>query len=119
MPNRRLSSEELVLANALLENVRARLRELAGEHMDLLFAYRRKVYKELIYDERDKPMVRKRLKALKRKEQRGLCPLCNRPLPAAYCVLDRFVAAAGYTSDNTRLICQECDRKMQSSRGYA
>jgi hypothetical protein len=118
MPNRRLSSGELVLANALLENIRVRLRELAGDDPDLLFAYRRKVYKELIYDERSKPMARQRLKTLKRKEQGGMCPLCNEPLPASYCVLDRFVAAAGYNSDNTRLICPECDVKTQSSRGY-
>jgi hypothetical protein len=119
MANRRLSSQELVQANALLENIRLRLRDLAGEDEALLFAYRRKVYKELIYDERDKPMVRRRLKALKRKEQGGVCPLCEKPLPATYCVLDRLVAAAGYTAQNTRLICQECDVKTQASRRYA
>jgi hypothetical protein len=72
MANRQLSAEESVHANALLDSIRARLRGLAGEDRDLLFAYRRKVYKELIYDERDKPMVRRRLKALKREEQGGL-----------------------------------------------
>ena len=118
MPNRRLSSEELERANALLDSIRVRLSELAGEDTDLLFAYRRKVYKELIYDERDKPMVRRRLKALKRKEQGGICPLCKKPLPATYCVLDRFVAAKGYTTENTQLICQECDVMTQESRGY-
>jgi hypothetical protein len=119
MTNRRLSPDELEHANTLLESIRIRLRELAGPDADLLFAYRRKVYKELIYDERDKPMVRRRLKALKRKEQGGVCPLCNKPLPATYCVLDRFVAAAGYTAENTRLICRECDVRTQESRGYA
>jgi hypothetical protein len=119
MPNRRLSSEELVRATALLESIRERLRELAGEDGELLFAYRRKVYKELIYDERNKPMVRRRLKALKREEQGGICPLCKKPLPATYCVLDRFVAAAGYTAENTQLICPECDVKTQASRRYA
>jgi len=119
MPNRRLTVEELTKANAFLETVRTRLLELAAGDTDLLFAYRRKVYKELIYDERDKPMVRRRLKSAKREEQAGICPQCNNPLPEKYCVLDRFVAAAGYTTENTRLICQNCDVKTQAARGYA
>jgi hypothetical protein len=119
MPNRKLTAEELTEANRLLDTVRARLLELAAGNADLLFAFRRKVYKELIYDERDKPMVRRRLKAVKRREQSGICPLCKNPLPDKYCVLDRFVAAVGYTAENTQLICQDCDVKTQASRGYA
>jgi ribosomal protein L44E len=119
MPNRKLTAEELTEANTLLNKVRARLLELAAGNTELLFAFRRKVYKELIYDERGKPMARRRLKATKRQEQGGTCPLCNKPLPEKYCVLDRFVAAAGYTPENTRLICQECDVKTQAARGYA
>jgi hypothetical protein len=118
MSNRRLTTEELVRANPLLETIRQHLLELAGGDDDLHFAYRRKVYKELTYDERDKPIVRRRLKALKRKEQGGICEGCKKPLPATYCVLDRFVAAAAYTVENTRLICQECDVKTQASRRY-
>ena len=48
---------------------------LGLDEPELLFAYRRKVYKELICDKRDKPMKRRRLKALKRQEQNGLCAL--------------------------------------------
>jgi hypothetical protein len=119
MSNRRLTIEELTHANLLLDEVRARLLGLAAGEADLLFALRRKIYKELIYDERDKPIVRRRLKAAKRKAQGGNCPLCNAPLPDRYCVLDRFEAAAGYTVENTRLICQACDVKVQAARGYA
>jgi hypothetical protein len=119
MPNRRLTAEELARAQVLLESVRAQLLALSGGDPDLLFAYRRKVYKELTYDERDKPMVRRQLKARKRREQDGLCPLCGKPLPEKYCVLDRLQAAAGYTPENTRLICQECDIKAQAGKGYA
>jgi hypothetical protein len=119
MPNRRLTPNELTDANSLLDDVRARLTALAAGDTDLLFAFRRKVYKELIYDERGKPMARRRLKATKRQEQGGNCPLCNKPLPEKYCVLDRFVAAAGYNVENTRLICQECDTKTQAARGYS
>lgn len=119
MPNRKLTAEEVTAANRLLDIMRARLLELAAGDADLLFAFRRKVYKELIYDERDKPMARRRLKAAKRREQSGICLLCKNPLPDKYCVLDRFVAAAGYTVENTQLICQDCDVKTQASRGYA
>ncbi len=119
MPNRRLTQAELEHARLLLTMVRAGLRQLAGEDSELLFALRRKVYKELTYDERDKPMVRRRLKAQKRQEQGGQCPICSRPLPEKYCVLDRLNAAAGYTAENTRLICSVCDTATQQSRGYA
>ena len=119
MPNHRLTTQELTEANTLLDSVRARLRELAAGNSDLLFAYRRKVYKELVYDERGKPMLRRRLKAVKRQEQAGACPLCKNALPEKYCVLDRFDAAAGYTIQNTQLICQHCDIKTQAARGYA
>ena len=49
MPNRQLTAEELTLANALLADVRARLEALSGGDRELLFAYRRKVFKELTY----------------------------------------------------------------------
>ena len=119
MGNRNLSTAELQLANVLLEEVRAKIRELAGGDGELEFAYRRKVFKELSYDERDKPAVRKRLKVVKRKEQDGTCPLCAEALPEKYCVLDRLRAADGYTVENTRLICQPCDEKTQRGRGFA
>jgi len=119
MPNRRLTPAELEDAQLLLTMVRAGLRQLAGDDTELLFALRRKVYKELTYDERDKPMVRRKLKAQKRADQRGVCPACSQPLPDKYRVLDRTSAAAGYTAENTRLICQACDIATQQSRGYA
>jgi hypothetical protein len=114
-----LTVAELAQAQVLLDSVRAQLLALSGGDPDLLFAYRRKLYKELTYDERDKPMVRRQLKAKKRREQNGVCPLCQKPLPQKYCVLDRFQAAAGYTAENTRLICQECDIQAQTAKGYA
>lgn len=119
MTNRRLTAEELTEAQVLLDSVRAQLLSLSDGDPDLLFALRRKVYKELTYDERDKPVVRRQLKAQKRREQNGICPLCQKPLPPTYCVLDRFQAAAGYTPDNTRLICPECDIKAQAAKAYS
>jgi len=119
MPNRQLSPAELLEARALLDEIRSKLTALSRGDADLLFAFRRKIYKELTYDERDKPMVRRKLKDQKWKQQRGLCAICNGPLPESYCVLDRLNAADGYTSENTRLIHQECDVKHQASKGYA
>ncbi len=119
MPNRVLSPEELVRANELLAKMRTELEILAGGDKDLLFAYRRKVYKELTYDERSGPTARRKLKTLKRKEQNNLCPICGEQLPEKYAVLDRFRAVDGYVPENTRLIHQHCDVKTQEARGYA
>jgi hypothetical protein len=119
MANRQLTAEELLLANTLLAEIRSRLEGLSHGDRDLLFAYRRKVFKELTYDERDKPSVRRKLKDQKWKEQRGLCALCGKDLPETYTVLDRLNAVDGYTRENTRLIHQACDVAHQASKGYA
>ena len=119
MGNRTLSQTELAHANALLAQIRESIDKLSAEDKDLLFAYRRKVYKELTYDERSGPTARRKLKLLKRKEQSNLCSICGEELPEKYAVLDRFRAADGYLPENTRLIHQHCDAKTQQSRGYA
>jgi hypothetical protein len=49
MPNRNLNADELKRANELLADIRERLTSLAGGDPLLLFAYRRKVVKELGY----------------------------------------------------------------------
>ena len=119
MPNRQLAPDELNLANELLKCIRGHLDALSGDDHDLRFAYRRKIAKGLIYDERRKPMVRRALKRRKYKEQNGLCPICGNELPAKYTVLDRLNATDGYTAENTRLIHQECDQRVQAERRYA
>ena len=119
MPNRQLTLEELKQANMLLTEIRSHLEVLSHSDRELLFAYRRKVFKELMYDERDKPSVRRKLKDQKWKEQRGLCSICGKDLPETYTVLDRLNAVDGYTKENTRLVHQECDVANQASKGYA
>jgi hypothetical protein len=47
MPNRNLTLDELELARALLKDIRERLTALAAGDSELLFAYRRKIAKEL------------------------------------------------------------------------
>jgi UTP:GlnB (protein PII) uridylyltransferase len=118
MPNRQLNPHELLSANALLNEIRSKLKTLSEGDDELLFAYRRKVYKELTYDEREKPSVRRKLKDLKWKEQRGLCAICEKELPQTYTVLDRTIAKDGYSQENTRLVHQECDIANQALKGY-
>jgi hypothetical protein len=119
MANRNLTHDELTIANELLAGIREDLSRLSGGAEDLLWAFRRKVYKELIYDERGKPMHRRRLKEKKREEQHGLCAICQKPLPEKYVVLDRIQAMAGYTLENTQLVHQRCDEELQGSRAYS
>jgi hypothetical protein len=119
MPNRRLTSEELQIANHILALVRNRITAAANGDAEFRFALNRKIYKEISYDERDKPSRRKRLKSIKRRQQNNICPYCNEQLPPSDCELDRLVASAGYTTENTHLVHQECHRRSQAGKGYA
>ncbi|WP_419804103.1 hypothetical protein [Terriglobus sp.] len=103
----------------MLAVLRTQLDEHANGDSDLLFALRRKIYKELTYDERGKPMHRRALKLKKIKEQGGLCFLCQEQLPASYTVLDRLEAMPGYTAANTRVLCRDCDTRTQIERRYS
>lgn len=117
--NRQLTQEELEkLFGPLIDGTRSRLTELSAGDKDLLWALRRKLFKELMYDERGKPMHRRKIKELKRAEQDNKCAVCKTSLPAKYAVLDRIEAMKGYTPENTRLICQDCDTRLQAERGY-
>ena len=119
MPNRQLTTSELKdIARPLLAEIRQRLQAIAGGDDDLLWALRRKLFKELMYDERGKPMQRVALKKAKRADQENLCALCHEPLPAKGSVLDRLEAMDGYTMENTRVLCPNCDTRVQTERGY-
>jgi ribosomal protein L44E len=118
MPNPRLTPDQLAQANQLLKFIRDQLDTLSGGNRELRFALNRKVAKELGYDERSKPGTRRKLKILKRIEQRGRCAICPDDLPARGAVLDRFKAIEGYTGANTRLICAKCDVEVQTERKF-
>ena len=118
MPNRNLTVTELEKANALLAYIREQIDNLCGGDTDLKFALRRKISKELGYDERSKPMIRRALKIKKMKSQNGLCAICEKLLPEKYNVLDRIRAADGYKFENSRLICESCDRIVQAERRF-
>lgn len=119
MPNRRLSPTELKTANSLLEEFRAKISATASGDEALLWALRRKIFKELMHDERGKPMARRALKETKRKAQGGLCVVCQGPLPEKNSVLDRLEAMKGYTVENTRLLCPPCDTRLQAEKVYS
>jgi len=122
MANRQLSPEELkVLFAPLLVEVRQKLIDLSRGDDELKFALRRKLYKELSYDERGKPLRRKILKAAKYAEQSGKCAHCNSDLEmlGKNAVLDRAEAIKGYVPENVRLLCNTCDRKLQAERNFS
>ena len=102
-----------------MENVRRSIEQLSGGDSDFLFAIRRKVAKELTYDERRRPMERRALKACKRGQQGNKCAICDSELPERNAVLDRLEAMKGYTRENTRLLCPTCDQAEQQRRGFA
>ncbi len=119
MANRILTQNERdEIFAPLIDAVRAQLKVASGGDESLLWALRRKLAKELVYDERDTPMARKKLKKEKRDEQSNRCPECKDPLPDIGAVLDRLEAMKGYNKENTRLLCPDCDRKIQAQRGY-
>ncbi|WP_260735851.1 hypothetical protein [Tunturiibacter lichenicola] len=114
-----LSDEDRMAAIAILEELRGRIATVVGEDRDRLFQMRRYILKRLEFDERGTPTQRRKLKDAKRKSQRGLCALCQAPLPERGAELDRFRAMDGYTARNTQLVCHSCHQKAEAERGYA
>jgi hypothetical protein len=116
MANRKLTADELKRANELFDDIREELRALAPGDPLLLFAYRRKVVKELGYDERGKPSSRATLKSLKWRLQNRQCAHCGKQLLRKYSELDRKNAAGGYTVDNTELVHPSCHQERQAAK---
>jgi hypothetical protein len=122
MPNRILTAEESkTLFAPLLRDVREKLKSLSSGEEKLLFALRRKLYKDLSYDERGTPMRRRVVKAAKYSEQLGRCAICSEPLESLgkNAVLNRKEAMDGSVPENVRLICSRCHRNEQKARNYS
>ncbi len=121
MPNRQLDEQERKKAGELLGRIRSELKLLSGGDQNLLFAYRRNIYKQLTYDERGTPTQRRIIKAQKLIQQNYKCanPDCNKDLRGIESDLHRFEAAPGYTLENTELLCHPCHRKQQADQGFA
>src|ERR1700694_3354747 len=118
MANRSLATEELAHARKVLASVRKRLEKLSGGDTDLLFAYRRKVSKELIYDERNKPNDRRKLKKMMWQAQAGRCAHCGKDMPLKRSELDRKEAAKGYVAANVEVVHAHCHHERQEAKGY-
>ena len=118
MSNPQLNKSQLQQAKELLNEIRNKIKTIANSDPDLIFAFRRKIRKELMYDERSTPVQRRRLKDLMWEEQKGICSVCGKELPPKYAVLDRAEAIKGYVEENVRLICPDCDKKIQQERRY-
>lgn len=116
--NRQLTPDERAKANELLTEIRGRIDSLSAGDPELRFAYNRRIWIALQYDERGNPIQRRTLKDRKWKEQRGLCAECGKELPTRYAVLDRLTAMDGYTAENTRVIHADCDYKAQEAKRY-
>lgn len=119
MPTRLLSESEKKKVGKLIDLVRSKLTALSNSDPHLLFAYRRKLYKELTYDERGRPMYRRKLKTQKWEEQGRKCAACHRKMPLKDFELDRIEAMAGYTLQNVRVVHHRCHRKEQEDRRFA
>jgi hypothetical protein len=118
MANRNLDAEELKRAHLLIDEIRKQIERLAGGDSGLQFAYRRKIYKELIYDERLKPIARRKIKIQKFDEQRGKCAHCHEDMSIQYSELDRRNAVDGYTIENTELVHGKCHQARQAAKRY-
>jgi hypothetical protein len=112
-PTPQLTEDEVKRAYELLERIRNDLKVLAEGDAGRLFAYRRKIAKELTYDERGKPAKRKRLKVAMYKLQDGKCAEHGGEMPLKGSILDRKSPIKGYTKENVELICRACDEKRQ------
>src|SRR3989344_4977102 len=119
MKNRQLTRRERErLFAPLFQKIRRLLANASRGDKKLLWALTRKLRKEVMYLERGKPGLRKRLKGYKLRKQDGKCAVCRRKLPRRGAVLDRLFAMRGYTKENTRLLCPRCDARIQRQRRF-
>lgn len=118
MPNPQLNKKQLESSWRLLGEVRAKLKKLSKDNKNLLFAYRRKIFKELMHDERGKPMQRRKLQELMWGKQKGKCAICKNSLKLKGAELDRKSAPRGYVETNVRLVHHICHRKDQARKKF-
>jgi DNA repair exonuclease SbcCD ATPase subunit len=106
------------LFEPLYASVTKSLEQLSAGDTDVLFALRRKLFKELSYQERGSPMLRGKIKQQRRKIQSNICPVCNKTLPENHAHLHRLEAKIGYTVENTQLVHSKCHISGQELLGY-
>lgn len=104
----KLNPAQTAQADELFARLKADLQTLANGDEDLLFNFRRKMYKELMYDERGTPLARQRLKKTMWKKQEGKCAVCGKELALEGSELERIYAPKGFVEDNVKLVHHEC-----------
>ncbi|MBB5057378.1 hypothetical protein HDF16_002063 [Granulicella aggregans] len=109
-----LSEPDRLTARALLDDLRAKIEAASAGDEALRFQLKRYIAKRLEFDERGTPTHRKRLKEEKRTSQNNLCASCEEDLPATGAELHRVRAIAGYTPENTRLLCPRCHANAEA-----
>ena len=109
-----LSEADRAKARELLVELRTKIEDAAAGDDALRFQMKRYIAKRLEFDERGTPTYRRRLKGQKRESQRGLCASCEEELPATGAELHRVRAIAGYTTENTRLLCPRCHANAEA-----
>jgi hypothetical protein len=109
-----LSEADRLTARSLLDDLRAKIDEASAGDDALRFQLKRYIAKRLEFDERGTPTHRKRLKEQKRESQNGVCASCEEDLPETGAELHRVRAIAGYTPENTRLLCPRCHANAEA-----
>jgi hypothetical protein len=109
-----LSEPDRLKARALLDDLRVKIDEASAGDEALRFQFKRYIAKRLEFDERGTPTHRKRLKEQKRIAQNNLCASCEEDLPESGAELHRVRAIAGYTVENTRLLCPRCHANAEA-----
>jgi hypothetical protein len=109
-----LSEPDRLKARAILDDLRAKIDDVASGDEALRFQIKRYIAKRLEFDERGTPTHRRRLKQQKRESQRGLCASCEEELPERGAELHRARAIIGYTVENTSLLCPRCHANAEA-----
>jgi hypothetical protein len=107
-----LSEEDRTKARAILDDLRAKIDDVAAGDEALRFQIKRYIAKRLEFDERGTPTHRRRLKQQKR--EGGLCASCEEELPERGAELHRARAIEGYTVENTSLLCPRCHANAEA-----
>ena len=115
---KQMSDKQRAAGQKILALVRGAIDLASDGDAELSWRLRRYVYIRMMYEERGNPAQRKKLKIAKIEAQKGKCAMCGKLLPKIGAELDRIDQLAGYTPDNTRLLCHWCHRKDQERLAF-
>lgn len=105
----KLTPEQMKQADELFARLKADLLALSNGDDDLLFNFRRQMYKGLMYDERGTPLARQRLKKATWLKQEYKCAVCGLELPFEGSELERLYAPKGFVEGNVKVVHHACN----------